>query len=286
VTDEPVTLTAWSVWTAWRGEPRLWAQVLRHAIDAVRVGDETVDCRIAVLLEDDIEHFAGPQDWLDGVTSSARGRFDEMVCTIEGSAATLRIHAAALPRADPPPPGWEAEDIAKSPVIVVRATSRSGGDPAALLERVAGPLHRGGFSFTHDPVVVDRADALPLVVEGRVANRFRWLEIPYAAVVLLVGLASFFGEPPTPSVRSAPFIHGALLVVSGLVATFLVIAAVALVFGLERWTPFARIRRQVHRLVFPAIEIADRRPGRRVLGTLSSLAAAVAVPVFKQVVGL
>jgi hypothetical protein len=267
---------AWAVWTAWRGEPRLFVHLVLSAASAVGTSTQHADCLIESCLDDDAESFSSPEDWLDHATVAATNRFNSLHVQTSGAHGRLVIHMAYMPN----------KTLQKAPAILVTADAATPSAAGSLLSAVTPALRRGGFRWSRDPFTNQTGKHWSDVVNDRVSHRFRMLEIPYALFVLGVALASAILLPARDSSALGPVLHYAVLVVTGTACLVLVVMAIALVFGWDRYAWFARLRRSLHRAVFPAIDIAARRPGRRLFGLLLASVGPVAVPVAKVLLGI
>ena len=271
-----MTARAWGVWTAWRGEPRLFVHLVRTAMRAVSTDGSAGGCVIVAELDGDRECFEGPEEWLATVTHKAMNRFEMLSVRTVGPAGALSIVFAYM----------RAPGRSRTPSIVVNA--RAADDQAArdLIAAVGPALRRGGFGFARPPATGTGTDGRDDAVARLVRRRYQQTEGLYLSVVALVLAGTLLTPAPSESSPVGTALGVVIAVVAVVTVLVLSVAAASLVVGLEQRPRLARWRRQAHRVIFPAIDIAPRQPGRRSLGLLVGAIGPLAAPVAKYVVGL
>jgi hypothetical protein len=255
---------AWAIWTAWRGEPRLFALLLRSAEAAVGTEKATIE----VKLKQAAETFDGSEDWLEHATTESMSSFDSMKIDATGPKGTIHIDVLYM-RVDAYP---------AAPAVVVKASRPE------LIEAINPLLQRGNLARVRPVTGTNDADLKP-TLKRRVRKRFRMLEFPYAAVVLALGAGAFFAAPAPDESELGPYLHWGLLAISGVIALLAFAALIAVAFPMDKLPWFQRLRRTIHRRIFPAIDIHQQTPGRRLfrvaLGALGPLVGVVLKQLFE-----
>ncbi|MDQ3677293.1 MAG: hypothetical protein M3401_10900 [Actinomycetota bacterium] len=263
--DTPAgTSAAWAVWSAWRGDRVLFARVVRAAVYEIEHAfGEQPTCLIEVAVKGDIERFASADDMLEHATAQALRSFDSIKVTVE-----VGPSSAALVVARKPTPPLSEHEVPGA-VLLVRAAGPARNSVGSVRDGIAAAFDRGGFAWVKPHRDVGGLGRARPVLMGRVRARRRYLAAAYgigvgAASVIVIGALAVAGvdvsESLAVAVGSAPAIIGGL---AGL---------------------FESLWPRLRDAVFPAIEIAERTPGRRLAHLTLRGASLAAAPLLGALV--
>jgi hypothetical protein len=236
---------AWSVGSAWRGDPRLLAHIARVACEVVEEDGKHPLLQIGVEARDDREEFPSVERFLDEVTPQALSCFTRLSLVARGGSAVAEVLMARKAAYEPPFGGsWG---------VVVRARA-AGGAPAqrseralAMCDRLRVAVRRGSSRWTRG-LRASEAGSAEEIRQRLFALGGRHKALTHGLVTMLA---------------STPFWLAAGLQSAGVVGdaeskgtvTYLVIAqCLILTFGAS-----------LAGMVMPAIEVAETTPGRRAL---------------------
>ncbi|MCA1698992.1 MAG: hypothetical protein LC790_08855 [Actinobacteria bacterium] len=261
------TNVAWAVWNAWRVDPPLFARVVRAANHAVEHAfDERVRCSIEMAVKGDVEHFTSADDMLEHATPQALRSFASITVTVTASECKAGLVVARKPTTHLP---WddlneavqeEEQDQVPGAVLVVNASGGARKQAESVRDDIAAAFDRGGFARTKSRGYGGRNQAREALIR-RISTRRRQVAstLGVALVVasaIVVGVLAIAGVAITQSLAFAvgvgPAILGAL---SG-----------------------AGLLSRLPNLVFPAVEIAQTTPGRRITRLSLRIVPLVAAP--------
>ncbi|HVD85937.1 MAG TPA: hypothetical protein VNB59_00865 [Solirubrobacterales bacterium] len=257
--------TVWAATSSWRGDLKLFGRIAEKAIDLVEGADCPAPCRIEFSIRDDVERYDSVPKMSRKVPGSTIRSF---------AAARIRVGSAALwidvcfGRKRHPP-----VDLACPRGVSVEVSSDGTIDEDSLesiREALLTVVARGGFPWGRPPAHGPDAEdpSLPETLRELHAYRRAVTQLAFAGVGLLllgIGLLVYrLVEAGAGGGASLPPIPDPL-----------VFSIAVLVFAQLILLPLSP-------LIFPAIEIADLTPGRRILqvaGRSGILTAAVGVAV-------
>lgn len=229
---------AWAAFSAWRGHPRQFAQIARRA--TTLVGEDSV-CLIELVVMDDIETFHAVDDFLAQASPQGLARMTAARTVVCGTSARVSVIMARRNIVTP----WRARRG-----IALEVMAR-GPEAAANTERLMSALvpsiKRGQFWFTSQPrddaedTVEAELDALHRARVQRIVSILALFAMYVAAVVAML----------TDDADPVGY------VAAGAAGTVMLWAAV-------KWPCCLDV-------LFPAIDIAEKTPGRRLLTRLGAV---------------
>lgn len=236
---------AWSVWSAWRGDPRLLAHIARVACEVVEEGGKHPSLQISVEARDDREEFPSVERFLAEVTPQALSCFTRLSVVAQGENAVAEVLMARKAVYEPPFGGsWGV-------VVRVRA---SGGTPAqrseralAMCDRLRVAVRRGGFRWTRGMRKSETGSAEEI--------RQRLFALGGRHKALTHGLVTMLASTPfwlAGGLQSVGVMSDAES--KGTLNYLIIVQCLILTFG----APLTG-------MVMPAIEVAEMTPGRRAL---------------------
>ena len=236
---------AWMVWTAWRGDPKHFAQIARRAMEVLR--ERSPRCVIELHVLDDTEHFESPDEFVDVASRQAVRGFDRAEIKVVDDVHTVTV---TFSREKP-----------RGVTLEVRAPAAGRPSAEQIRDAVAPTITRGGFRRARGPREARSRAELLSVQRTLNRRRARWLALVHSMTfgVLCVLTLLLLGEPLE---RSLGIGLGVLTLV------FLALVVVGLAW--PRRTD----------VVFPAIDLADVTPGRRNAQLLRLVPVAPAVTWF------
>lgn len=245
--DPPATrVYAWAAWSAWRGEPKRLAQMFRQAMRELCGRRRQPHCSIEVLVRGDIELFESPEDFVQQVSRDTLMRLSAIRLAVGDRTLSVSLTLARRNLSEP--------FVAYRGVLL---EVRAGDDgEVSTVEAIAAALRpsvsRGQFSFSTEPRKgvepdVDKREVLRELHRSRVGSLF-------VAITPMLGLSAM-----VTLLLVAPYASIWVWTLIPMLGS-LVVAAVMLV------APPRSLD-----VLFPAIDIADTTPGRRLLRRLSAL---------------
>ena len=262
----PGTSAAWAVWNAWRGDPALFARVVRAAnYEVEQAFGAPPICSIEIAVNGDVERFTSADDMLEHATAQALRSFASITVSVRVGDADAALVVARKPTA--PLTDYEVPGA----VLVVSATGPEQQRVRSVRDGIATAFDRGGFAWAKPHRGDGGLNRARSELMRRVGTRRRQLAAAYglgvgAASAIVIGALALAGvdvsEGLAPAAAAAPVIIGGL---SG--------------SGLLEWL-WPRLRE----VVFPALEIADTTPGRRIARLSFRVVSLAAAPLFGALV--
>jgi hypothetical protein len=253
---------AWAATSTWRSDLRLFARLAEKAREEIEARGITADSKIEFAVRRDFECYDSVERLLERGPSNTIRSFNS--ARIKVGSDSLRVEVE-MGRKDPDEGAAFSCDLG----VALKVTSGVVNDSVLreIRDSMAKLIARGGFSWGKDPTLgpdnqhPDLGDEL----KSRWKKRHFWAQLIFAAVTTCLGLATlaaiFILEPGGDFDTDGPPEHLVLYFgsVLGAVQAFSFFFATSL---------------------YPAIELADRTPGRRILqiaGRSGLLSAAVGV---------
>ena len=244
------TTVVWAATSAWRGDVKLFAQIAERAIAELEaLGEADVDCLIEFAVRDDVERYKAAQDLFDVIPASTLKLFSSARIHVTGTSIRVEVCFGRKRAA-------KNADFVDPLGITVQVSSRRPDrtdELDSVRSAVVCSLKRGAFFWAADPVEgpsENRAD-LMAALNRRRKKRQALVQLLLIGMALLVVVLAFVAltvfDTASGSTDSLP--------VEEMLALAVVVAIAVLVQGIA--TPLANF-------IFPAIEIADVTPGRRI----------------------
>lgn len=254
---------AWAVTSTWRSDLKLFAHLVEKAREEVEKRNFTADCKVEFAVRKDFESYDSVEKLLECAPSNTIRSFNSARMTVGSD--SLRV-VVEMGRKSPD----EGCAFSCDPGVAVKVTSSGvAADPVLreVRDSMAKLVARGGFSWGKDPTAGpdDKHPDLQEALKDRWTQRHFWAQLIFAVVTTCLGLATlavvFILEPGGDFGTDGPPERLGLYfgVVMG------VVQASSFFFSTS---------------LYPAIELADRTPGRRILqiiGRSGLLSAAVGV---------
>jgi hypothetical protein len=281
--DAPAT--AWAAFSAWRGDQRLFSQAVHAAQRSVeRAEGAAPECEITVTVPGskpardgggehrrlfDEERFTDPGGFATDLSRQALIRWTEIRGAVTGGRYRVDIR---LRRG-----GEDSDHLPGVTLAVADERPDSGSQARDIRERVAASLSRGGFRRAHEPEWGEeaaggrepggaRTAAAPRALEAALARRYEHRERLVLGIAVAVGFAAALVVTAIgwalSRLISADASSGPVIVAAAVTGILLLLGVVAM-----------------RRSLFPAIDMANVTPGRRMaqlvtrglgLGTLLS----------------
>lgn len=265
----------WAVWSVWRGSlPQLY-QIIRTAVLAVGEADDALPrCFVEVAEHGNVERFRSPVDMREWLTPLAAVQFEGIRVAVRGRATDVDLR---IVRAN-----GEAISLEGAPGVVLEVGAPAGADVVGVRDAIARGVSRGGFRRSTEPVrwPRDGDDAhlsedeagYQAALARRIAKRANDLSTAYAVAAFALIAAylaadDLFDLGPFEGARNYVF---AILVVVGVARYFRRFVP----DRLRQW-----LRTRIDDAVFPAVEMAETTPGRRLGRAATRVAAFAFAPV-------
>jgi hypothetical protein len=261
--------TFWAATTSWRGDLRLFGRIVQKAVDLIEPTGLSTPCSIEFAIRDDLERYLSLSELFALVPNSTLRSFEAARIQVGSDPLSVEVcfgRRRRLVESIPCPRGVSVE--VRSDGSVEEESLK------AIRESVTTVVERGGFAWAQRPQR-GTSGSRPTLVEAlkeRRSYRLRVTQLGYATVSLALFGAALLAYRlieatdsgiDLPSIPDPIVFAGAVLAI----AQFLSIP--------------------LSPLIFPAIDIADLTPGRRLLrgvGRSGVLTATVGV-VVKAIVG-
>lgn len=237
------TARAWAAWGVWRGDRALLAHTARRAIAEVRTFSSDAVLTIDVDVRDDVEQYTAPEQLAECLTAQAARSFRAIRIEASSSTVGVRITLARQPLRTGPYAG------AKGVVIEVWSSALDADARDATLGRIGEAMRvtvrRGSMPWTRGLTALNMGSndeispALKRLMWRRRRNTMALvvlLSVGLLFLPLLVGRVLGAAAATLHDLRTVAFWATPLVIVIGLLTSG---------------------------LIMPAIELADRTPGRR-----------------------
>ena len=265
--------SAWAATSTWRSDLRLFARIAQKAQEEVEARSLRADLKFEFAVRGDFECYDSVEELFDCAPSNTVRSFNSARITVGSD--PLRVEVT-MGRKNPE--GDSA--FSCDPGVAVNVTSAGVVNDAVLREirdAMVKLIVRGGFSWGKDPTLGpdDENPSLEKALDKKWRNRHLWAQLIFAGVTVCLGLATLalvlLLEPGNDFDAKAAAER--LGVFFGFVLAFVQLSSFFLAT-----------------LLYPAIELADRTPGRRILqivgrSGLLSAAAGVGAAYLKSQVG-
>jgi hypothetical protein len=258
----------WAVWSACRGTPALFGQIARAAVWQIGHYAGKSDCFIDLAVGGDVERFRGPKEFMDETTQQAQRQFSQLRISVRGPDLGADITVAREPT--------ERFSWRQVPSVVLEVgAAKADCEPqlSDIRHAIAGAINRGTFFFFRDePRCGKDPEELKRELQARVAKRREGVGRLYFGSALAVIFV----------VVVAKILDLSLFTGRWFAAISAVAALNALAMGRvikTRAKDFAaKWRRWIDAIFFPAVEVAERTPGRRALRLTARLLSLAAAP--------
>jgi len=249
--------TAWAVTSSWRGDIKLFARIADKATQMVGETGQPTPCRIEFAVRNDLERYHSVDELLERSPASTLRSFNS--ARIQVGDAALRVEVTFGRKASHSNPAFEA-----SPGVSVEVSS-DGTVDQEVIERVRTEVSvvvaRGGFPRSRPPATGPTSGG----PDRKVALADRWRLRQTSAQIVFAGI--------TALVLTVAFAIYSLFTKNNESHTAVNVAAyVAAVIGVAQVASFP-----ISTFLFPAIEIADVTPGRRIVQVIGRSGVVTAV---------
>ncbi len=231
---------AWSAWAVWRGDLRLLAHVARVAREVVATDGAEGSLRIKVTARGDWEEFSTPEEFVQYVTPQAVRRFELLTISARAGHRQTEVSIARKRIYEAPFSGTRG--------VVIQARAGGAGakleDATAMCDRLRIAVRRGSLPWTRGLRAAETGPRRGIEDKLQREGSFR-ANMTKAFVTMSASL---------------PFWLSALLLPDGQESEgerlpYLTAVQLMIIF----WGPLLADR------IFPAVEIADSSPARRIL---------------------
>ncbi|HEX6665773.1 MAG TPA: hypothetical protein VF081_04190 [Solirubrobacterales bacterium] len=263
-TETATRTVAWAATSTWRGDLKLFARIAEKAVEEVTQEGQPANCKIEFAIRDDSETYDSVSKLLEWVPASTVRSFSSARIIVGGAGLEVAI---CFGRKKPHDRAAFACDLG----VAIRVSSDGAVDEetiARIRTGMAKLIARGGFPWGAHPSEgpTDENPDLDAALSKRWRERQGWSQAIFLAVALaVIGLAYAVYTLVELDAKDKP---DGLLEPGNPIATVIVVSVVQVAsFFLSN-------------LIFPAIQIADVTPGRRILqvvGRSGVLTAAVGI---------
>lgn len=222
--------------------------------------DQTPSCIIEIVVKRDTERFLSAEDFREHVTPQALRQFKAIRIAVRGRGIGVDVMIARAP--------VQRLGLSTAPGVLVcvgAAEDHCADKVKELRDTVGHAISRGTFFFSRPArsETTTCGEGPEVVLRQKAFSRLAVLVTLYSfgAVTLmgfLMGMRAGLEREPVEG--PLPELIGGLLVV--LIALVMVLMFLAVEAG--RTAIGAIVARWAHRLIFPAVEVAARTPGRRI----------------------
>lgn len=250
---------AWAATGSWRGDLKLFARIAAKAVNEIEAAKQPGECRIEFAVRHDLDAYGSVEELLERVPYSTTRNF--LAARIVVGAAPLLVEVEFGRKRD------EEAAFNCRYGVAVRVTSDGTVDAATVgrvRTEVTKVVARGGFEFLKGPTegpTEERGDLAEALLR-RWQERRRYTQLVFGGITLAVGMvAQIFGLVFGDDGEIGSGASFALF-------TVIIVAAVQ------------AISYPLSMAIFPAIELADVTPGRRMLkvvGRSGLISAAVGI---------